>query len=554
MAPLIQRIKDWWSGADRTQRMISIFGAAFLVVLILGTVMFSSRTRMEPIAPGASQLEQGMIRDAVMSYGFAATIENGQVMVPANKLDEIKMRLSVDGKMPQSSTKGLELLNEGGMFMTPAREKEIIKAAREGEVTKSIQRMAGVQSAIATINFGKDSAFADESEPPSAVVNVTEKPNANLDSESGRAIALIVQNAVPGMKPDSVTVVTNQGRVIYDGAEMSGRDAMATKKIEAEASESKRRERDIQRRLDQAFGTGATIAMVQVELNMDEVETAENTTSPTRTPISRSSTSETLSGQSDPTGGPSGGDSTGMPNALASAPTSNGASNYSAESTDEQYGVEEKKTTTKKAAGEVVAMNVNVLVDTKRVPDSAAVENFVNGALATAEERNFKATVTPTEFSTESTEELKKATAEAAGAARMQQLMSILPIAALIVVGLILAKTLANSLKPKAQPEFALAGGAGALTLPMDQASLEALLSGGPSTAPTSASEDQLLALVSNESSQHGSEEDDDFGMPEFVGEIKQRIDVPLEQIRKLSKDKPEMVALLLKTWMMEDM
>ncbi len=550
MAPLIQRIKDWWSGADRTQRMISIFGAAFLVVLIVGTVMFSSRTRMEPIAPGASQLEQGMIRDAVMSYGFPATIENGQVMVPANKLDEIKMRLSVDGKIPQTAAKGLELLNGGDMFMTPAREKELIKAAREGEVTKSIQRMVGVQSAIATINFGKDSPFADQSEPPSAVVNVTEKPNANLDSESGRAIALIVQNAVPGMKPEGVTVVTNQGRVIYDGAEMTGTDALATKKIEAEASEGKRRERELQRRLDQAFGTGATIAMVQVELNMDEVETAENTTSPTRTPISRTSTTESLSGDSSPVGGPAGGDSSGMPNALAAAPNSSRSSSYSAESTDEQYGIEEKKTTTKKAAGEVVALNVNVLVDSKRVPDAAAVENFINGALATAEERNFKATVTPTEFSTESAEQMKKATAEAAGAARMQQMMSLLPIAALIGVGLILAKTLASSLKPKAQPELAMAGGAGVLSLPMDQASLEALLNGSSSSG---SSEDQLLALVSQENTA-SEEEDDDFPMPEFVGEIKQRIDVPLEQIRKLSKDKPEMVALLLKTWMMEDM
>ena len=37
------------------------------------------------------------------------------------------------------------------------------------------------------------------------------------------------------------------------------------------------------------------------------------------------------------------------------------------------------------------------------------------------------------------------------------------------------------------------------------------------------------------------------------VESIRQRIDLPLEQIKKMGKQKPQAVAMLLKTWLMEE-
>jgi flagellar biosynthesis/type III secretory pathway M-ring protein FliF/YscJ len=160
--------------------------------------------------------------------------------------------------------------------------------------------------------------------------------------------------------------------------------------------------------------------------------------------------------------------------------------------------------------------------------------------------------VTEAEFSTEAAKAAEKAAGSAANANMMQQVMGFLPIVALLVVGLVLVKSLSSSLKIKNQPGLALAAdGTGTLSLPYSP-SLEALLGGtsGPASHNAEETEQQLLALTSE-----GSSPSMDFDdAPEFIGEIKQRIDVPLEQIRKLSKEKPEMVALLLKTWMMEEM
>ena len=53
------------------------------------------------------------------------------------------------------------------------------------------------------------------------------------------------------------------------------------------------------------------------------------------------------------------------------------------------------------------------------------------------------------------------------------------------------------------------------------------------------------------ESQEFNVEEDDNT--PIHIRGIKEKIDIPLEQIRKLAKDRPETVAVLLKSWIMEE-
>jgi flagellar biosynthesis/type III secretory pathway M-ring protein FliF/YscJ len=46
--------------------------------------------------------------------------------------------------------------------------------------------------------------------------------------------------------------------------------------------------------------------------------------------------------------------------------------------------------------------------------------------------------------------------------------------------------------------------------------------------------------------------EEEDYDDPD-IESIKKKVDVPLEQIRKMSRNNPEAVAMLLKSWMMEE-
>jgi flagellar M-ring protein FliF len=583
------KIREWWETSDRTQKLVSIFGAVFLVFLVAGTIWFSTRPQMEPIFPGASPADQGMVRDAIATLGFPVQINSkGDVLVATKDMPEIRMKLSQEGKIPASamaSVGGPTVPTEGGFFITPEEMQQRLKSMKEAELSKSIMTLEGVKSAIVHINFGKDSPFGDQKIPPSAVVNLTEDPGTGLAITEGKAIARLVQNSIPGLEPSNVSVVSSTGRMIYDGEELNSEDSAATRKLDAEKEESKRRERDIQRRLDAAFGEGTTLAVVQVELDMDEVERKEQSQLTGDTPITKESMVEEMKGAPTPPIGPSG-TASNLPGQPAAAPTdgSTPGESYKTETEKAQYPTSLVNTSTRKAAGEVVRMNINVLVDSNKVQDIPAVEDFLKGFLATAEERTFSAKVTPTPFSNEAQVAQQKMVESATNAQRIQQALSFLPIIALLGIGLMIVRAIGKQgpqpvpVVEAPQPAFAENEPMDALPAPEDPNSREIL--GSPVLADQdpvydlseldsltvdsilnpinpdgtlSEGQEQNLKEFQNIMAAKGYDDEDDDDSVTPIRGIKEKIDIPLEQIRKLAKERPETVAILLKSWIMEE-
>ncbi len=583
------KIREWWETSDRTQKLVSIFGAVFLVFLVAGTVWFSTRPQMEPIFPGASPSDQGMVRDAVASLGFPVQINSrGDVLVATKDLPEIRMKLSQEGKIPASamaSVGGPSVPKEGGFFITPEEMQQRLKSMKEAELSKSIMTLQGVKSAIVHINFGKDSPFGDQKIPPSAVVNLTEDPGTGLAAGEGKAIARLVQNSIPGLQPSNVSVVSSTGRMIYDGEELNSEDSAATRKLDAEKEESKRRERDIQRRLDAAFGEGTTLAMVQVELDMDEVEKREQSQLTGDTPITKESMVEEMKGSPTTPVGPSG-VASNLPGQPAAAPTDNGTpgESYKTETEKAHYPTSLVNTSTRKAAGEVVRMNINVLVDSNKVEDVPAVQDFLRGLLATADDRTFSAKVTATPFSTEAKAAQQKMVESATNAQRVQQAISFLPIAALLGIGLMIVRAIgrqapqpASAVDAQAQMS-ALEAPEGLDALPspkeaeilgspvlaeqdpvydlseLDSLTADSILNPLNPEGSLSEGQEQNLQEFQNIMAAKGYEdEEDDLDVITPIRGIKEKIDIPLEQIRKLAKERPETVAILLKSWIMEE-
>ena len=580
MQMLIQKVRDWWETADRTQRVVSIFGSAFLILLLGGTLFFASRPKLEPIFPGAMPAEQGTVRDAVVGYGFPVEVNSrGEVMVPADKMAEIKMRLSQDGKAPIANG-GDPTAGTSGMFMTPVEIDAQMKKKKETELAKSIMTLKGVQNANVHINFGKDSPFGDEKVAPSAVVNLTEKAGLTLSADEAKAIARLVQNSVSGLKAEKVSVINNEGEIIFDGDELSQGDARATRKLQAEADESRRREKELQKTLDEAFGVGTTVAKVSLELNMDEVEKNEETNTPSENPIEQSKAIESYGGRpGGPIQGGTGADVNMSAGAPATPDSGNNSTPYKGDQSQTKYLANKTVTKTTKAAGELMSMSVNVLADKAKIKDIPSVQAFIDSLIKTKQNPSFSAVVTATEFSNAAAENQKKAQTDSQNAERIQQVVSLLPILALLVVGFMLVKAIGKTGKQETRV-VALANG-GTMSLPGQDNTLSLPQGNGGGSSNVlgvdydepqydlsqlddigpmnfgmggGAAGAQGMALTHGGAHGHGHnqyEEEEDEEV--IIRDIKEKVDVPLEQIRKLAKERPETVAMLLKTWMMED-
>ncbi|MCW5936216.1 MAG: flagellar M-ring protein FliF [Fimbriimonadaceae bacterium] len=551
MGAIVQRIKDWWEGADRTQRTVTIFGAAILALLMGLTFHFATAPRFQPVYSGLTAKDQGAVVDELNALGVPVQIgTQGTVLVPSDRIDEVKMRLAASGKTPNSGSKGLELLDGINSFNTPAQEREKIIAAIEGELENSILKFAGVSQATVHIALGKDSPFQDEVVPPTASVNIVEQSMGSVSSDQAIAIARLVQSKVTGLKSSGVNVIAS-GRLIYDGDQQGSSESIASRKIEAEVEESKRRERDLQRRLDVAFGPGNTVAMVQVELDMDSVSQHEKILEFGDKKVAQKSTETMTDGSGNTVGGAAGLDSN-----TPSAPTAVDipkSAKYSSEVVSNQYPSTETSRELKKSPGKLIAMTVSVIANNTAIKDVAPVQSIVDSYLGDRKGTpGFAGSVQAVSFDTSMKDLEKKALADSAAKAQVQQIISLLPIAALVFVGFMVTKALGKI--PGKTLTMALPAG-GTMQVPSGNPQQDEI-SGILERSPNSGNTRTVAELARTEPEiaealqQMGVESIDDSV---DVEAIRARIDVPLEQIKKMARQKPQAIALLIKGWLMEE-
>lgn len=590
MEQLFQNIKKWWTSADRTTKTVSIVGSLLLVGLIFLTLTMNSAPKLQPVASGMTEAERGVVFDELQKKGFKVDLTpQGEVVVPSKDVARARMVLATANKLPKGAQASFGLDKIGPMD-TPSVEREKLLKTLQGELAMSIQTIEGVSSATVHIAPGKDSPILDEKVPPTAVVSLIETQPGSINAEAGRAIANLVQSAVTGLDARGVKVISNAGRIIYDGEEHNGESLLANSKLETERQQSKSMTQQLQRELDIAFGQGTTIADVKVAMNMDPTTTEKIESKPTDKPLKRETGTEKLSGTGLPAvGGIAGAEANNPATPAAQSDLTSGNNKYDGKVLSEIYG--ESRTTTKLVkAPEIAGQTISVLVDRNKVKNVADLTKFVQGKLGDKlGEPGFTATVVPTEFSTADKELAKKASDEASSAQRMQMLMGLLPVIALLVVGFLVAKSLkmiaptvtktASADDPQQQPGFtfqipqgeiiqdysALAGYQPRFGDPtivehrlIDGRTPISALTG--ETGGTAVADAETATETVEEREQRQTEEvlralgiDPDDEEVEDIEQMKSKINVPLERIKRLADRKPELMAMLIKSWLLED-
>jgi flagellar M-ring protein FliF len=531
MGPLLLRLRTWWETADRTQRVVTIFGSAFLALLLIGTFYFASRPKMEMVFGGLSATEVGSVTEEIQKLGIPVEFDlQGNVKVPSSKVAEVRAKLATAGKLPASGHLGNAELSKLGMMNTPSVEREKLKVILEGELARSIEHMQGVGSARVHITLGSTSPFINENKPATASIFVSESAGAGITADQARAIALLVANAVPGLEARSVFVVDKAGRSLYEGAAEQGPGGRLTNKLQAEATEAARRERELQQVLDTSFGRGTTVVKVNLEMDFDE--TSERSVEPILSePVNESNIREVLTENATTAAR---GEAEANTEANPAPITSNGGRGYESTTRTTQRSVGERVRDTKRAVGNLKTMAVAVLVNSDKIEQPNQVKAFLDGYMGPMlDDEGFSTSVTSVKFDTSAEEAAKAAEAEVVAAQRIQQGMSLLPILALIVVAIVVIRAISKAAKSQNVLVAAMPGGGVAPIRVGDD----------PAAGGAQAPAELVQAIEQNPPGQTKEE----------IQAIEEKLNKPLEQIKMLAGERPETVAMLIKSWLLEE-
>jgi flagellar M-ring protein FliF len=280
-------------------------------------------------------------------------ITNGgqDILVPANKVYEARIALAGEG-LPQGGHVGFELFDRSRLGMGRFTQQIYFQRALEGELSRTISSMEGVEHARVHLVLKDQSVFADEASQPSASVVVQLKSGMSMGRQRIKSMVHLVAGSVMGLSPERVVVVDHQGTLLSGGEEEAGGALISASQFEQQHRIETQSEKKVQDMLERALGPNKAIVRVSMEMDFKKIEEMEEKFDPENVAIRSEQRSTERSQGKDQAG------------AAAGQQTAAGKSNSSTKQ-QETINYEVNKVTRRlvEPSGKIKRLSVAVMVD-----------------------------------------------------------------------------------------------------------------------------------------------------------------------------------------------
>ncbi len=375
-------IKRWFASfltfwaALKLWQKISIIAAAIIVLLGLGALIFTAgSTTYEPLFAGLEVEDQAAIVDYLRENNIPYRLDPpaNAILTPGATVYETRLALAQMG-LPKGGSTGFEIFDDSKMGMSEFQQRIAYIRAIEGELARTISKMAQIDSARVSVVIPEQRLFLEQQKPSTASVLLKLKNGANVGINQVRAIIHLVAHSVDGLQPDSVTVVDTNGRILSDMVSDSmiiypqdGKSSVTSVQRELERQHEHELENKVRVMLEQVFGPGSAVVRVKIELDFDKrtssfVEYTPNPETGTGVPRSNERQEESYSGQGQPVNG-NPGTTTNIPGYAIN--TSNVQSDYNKSNSTTNYEITTRKGDQVVTPGGVRRLSASVLIDDK---------------------------------------------------------------------------------------------------------------------------------------------------------------------------------------------
>ncbi|MDU4093848.1 MAG: flagellar basal-body MS-ring/collar protein FliF [Pantoea sp.] len=283
-------------------RIPLIIAAAAATAIIVAMVLWAKAPAYSVLYNNLSNEDGGAIVTQLTQMNIPYRFEEngGALMVPAEKVHELRLRLAQQG-LPKGGAVGFELLDKEKFGISQFSEQVNYQRALEGELSRTIETLGPVKNARVHLAMPKPTLFVREQKSPSASVTLTLQPGRALDEGQINAIVHMVSSSVAGLPPGNVTVVDQSGRLLTR-SDSAGRDLNDAQLKYATEVESRYQQR-IEAILAPIVGSGNVHAQVTAQIDFDTREQTEEQYKPNTDPANtairsrQSSSNEQIGGQ-----------------------------------------------------------------------------------------------------------------------------------------------------------------------------------------------------------------------------------------------------------------
>ncbi len=186
------------------------------VALGVYVVLWSQTPNYSLLYGSLSDQDVSQILDSLEKSGIDYRVQEGSggILVPSGKVHDARMKLAAAG-LPRTSSAGFGMLQEEqGIGTSQFIEQARYQHALEGELAKTIEKLAAVRSARIHLAIPKQSNFVRNRKKANASVMLGLYGGHELDSDQVSAIASLVAASVPNLEISNVSIVDHRGRLM----------------------------------------------------------------------------------------------------------------------------------------------------------------------------------------------------------------------------------------------------------------------------------------------------------------------------------------------------
>lgn len=560
MANWRERLQELWNRYDNRHKY-AFFGVLVALVIALAGISFwyGSKPDYVPLYTNLEAKDAGDVvnnlKETGVPYELIEEKRGATILVPATQVHNLRLDLAAAG-LPRGN-KGFELFDDSKLGVTEFQNKINYLQALQGELTRTIEHLGSVEKARVHIVLPEDSLYKKNEKPATASILLMLVPETQLTKPEVKGIVNLVSHSVQGLAPENVTIVDENGNILNknDDDELEMQNAMnlkALNQIEMTKRVRDHIQQNIQTMLDKTLGDGNAFVRVSVELDFDDKKIDRQTFTPVvdESGIIRSQQdiSESYNGESNIPGGPAGVQGN-IPGYVAEDRNAN--AEYERKESTKNYEINEENQKIIASPGSIKRLTVAVLVNDEITDlQREGLLRAVSSAAGINENRGDTISVEPMPFNTDLRDQREQE-------ARLEQLRKdrilYTEIAAMILIAaLLLGGFLMYRWKKRKERQAELEAKLEAERQAKEEARRVEEAQRRAEEAQRRAEEAERVAAAAEERAK-AVEEGDEESEEEFLTPAEKKLRDERDAILKLIDEKPEEVAWLIKTWLIED-
>ncbi len=217
-------VLGFWNELSPGRKTGLVAGSVLIVAAVVGGTWWALSSDYETVLKAGSpeKIVVAVREIEKLKVPYQVADDGLSVAVPHEQVGQVRVRLAgqgVGGDVP-----GFELFNNTDFSTTEFTQKINFQRALQGELARTISAIEGVASTRVHVVLPDLGFLRRKSVPPTAAINVTMEPGAQLTAAQVHGIQKLVSAAVPELKIDDITVIDQDG-ISLTQAKATGGDA-----------------------------------------------------------------------------------------------------------------------------------------------------------------------------------------------------------------------------------------------------------------------------------------------------------------------------------------